>query len=87
MNDYDLTESNTFFKVNKLNPIDGNLIVFQALGILNMDFLCQALDDHEAIQFINAGHGDFHHHHGGSQRRRKHLSSGGGNGSSIEHSQ
>ena len=52
-----------------------------------MDFLCQALDDHEAIQFINAGHGDFHHHHGGSQRRRKHLSSGGGNASSIEHSQ
>ena len=52
-----------------------------------MDFLCQALDDHEANQFINAGHGDFHHHHGGSQRRRKHLSSGGGNGSSIEHSQ
>ena len=58
----------------------------EAIGILNMDFLCQALDDHEANQFVNAG-GDYqHHHHGGSQRRRKHLSSGG-NGSSIEYSQ
>lgn len=49
----------------------------EASDILDMDFIRQALDEHEANQCYSSGAGDYHHH--GSQRRRKHLSSGGSN--------
>ena len=55
----------------------------EASDILDMDFIRQALDDHEASEVASAS-GDSHHHHYGSQRRRKHLSSGGSNHSASQ---
>ena len=54
----------------------------EASDILDMDFLRQVLDDHEASLQNGAG-GDYYYY-GSHQRRRKHLSSGGSNHSTSQ---
>ena len=54
----------------------------EASDILDMDFLRQVLDDHEAS--LQNGPGGDYYYYGSHQRRRKHLSSGGSNHSTSQ---